>query len=161
MGSKYNYHSIFLERRDSEFYFQLVRVGLAGLWNRFGQPKTLSIQDFEHSSVKDYEFSADNFVKLFPPKENEIIVIYPESIGRFSVTLCLEGHYLVVSASVEFKIISDQSRRDIFDELKSALRDYQLNGLIAGEEIEVCERLIENLRHGIKSPHREIQAEFF
>jgi hypothetical protein len=161
MGSKYNYHACFLKHDVFILYDLLMPEVGVNFLRRFGSPKTLSVQNYEDRSSKDFDFNKDNFSKLLPPKKNELVTVYPATIGNWSMMISNENSFLVATISIESKLLSRAEIPIVFNELKAALLTHELIALISGEELEVDEAYINNLKRNPSSKPKGINFEVF
>ena len=143
MGAKYIYNAAFARVSGSMKVEAITIYGFGWIWKRFGMPDKIMFLNYKDHWEKHLPFSMNRLLELVPPNTNELVFVYPESIGECSLEFASEGRYSIVSAAVDLQYLSDRLATRVYDQLKVSLQPYSPCVLLAGEELSIDERLID------------------
>ena len=143
MGAKLNYNAAVPYFDFNADVVSLSMAGFEGFWRRFGQPKVLSLHNFERYTTSDWQFSMERFLALSHFERNEMLLVFPECGQHHSLSLTLEGRYLIACAGVDMLRLSESARSSLFVDLIDSLTPFRPNFIAVGDELEVYEEEIE------------------
>ena len=146
VGAKYNFAAAFRDPEVPRNWSDLVTVGFGTLWNRFGAPSLLSLQNYVLHTIDNKDFSIGGLTRVLPPRANEIVAIYTMPGRQSLLMFYTEGGYLIGSAAVEVRVVDDRLKFEMFNELRLSLRSFGASVLAAGEELDLGESHIERIR---------------
>ena len=159
MGAKYIFNAAFVGSTVMNVDV-LTTVGFGEIWRRCGQPHTISLQNFVDRWIKNFPYSTGKLLELVPARANQLIFVYPEATGECSLMFSREGRYSVASAAVEIRNLSEHSIREIYNELIVALRPFRPRVLVAGDELDIDEAMVEAILSGKKIEWSLLGVEF-
>ena len=159
MGAKYDYAAAFAHSEGSPNWVDVAMVGFDGMWRRFGRPKTLSVQDYIHNTVNDEPYSDEGLSSVVPPASSEMVAIYAAPAEGGQLGFHVAGAYILVCASVEAAPTDGPLRLQLFEEFTASLRQFEPVVLVAGEELEEREELVDRILHGESMPIPDFCAE--